>query len=706
MPRYRLFLRGNELNKTPITDRERQLEKRVEVLETAHRQYLLAMELAASMAAIHNLPQAARKNGEILEETAEFIQRLLIDFSALGLYRVQEECADFELCVCHPQNAASPLQDHMERLIASGEFAWALNRNHAVVVPPEREGGPSVLLHVIATPSRIRGMVVGVLKRPEDAISSFLLNLLTMICNHAAHALENQAYRNLLEEDLKTQKGIELALREAREKAEAANRSKSLFLADMSHEIRTPLNGILGLAELLSTTDGVPSQAQAWAGTIHQAGQSLEKLLNDLLDFSRMEAGRLELEAIPFNPRRLVEETGELFRETARKKGARLEIAVDPALPEQFLGDANRLRQVLLNLVSNALKFTPQGSVTVTAWGASDDLNLEVRDTGLGIPKDRLDSLFESYTQADVSTSRTHGGSGLGLSICCRLVKLMGGRITVESDLGHGSLFRVTVPLQAVQGEAPPADFNTNFDPETRLLLVEDDPVNIAVAVGLLKRLGVTPAVAEDGQQALERLDAERFDLVLLDCMLPEKSGFQVCRSLRTREETEGMARTPVLALTALSQPGDREKCLQAGMDGYLKKPLKRSDLEQALGQWLPPAKADHGERSLDLKQFSRLAESLGPETPAVVDKYLLLLPRSMADIKKALGREDADALRESATQLLAPSRRLGAVKISELARRLGDLSRAQRLKEAKPLADALEAETAKTAHALASAPH
>jgi signal transduction histidine kinase/ActR/RegA family two-component response regulator len=382
-------------------------------------------------------------------------------------------------------------------------------------------------------------------------------------------------------------------LEQARAQAESANVAKSQFLATISHEFRTPLNGILGTTELLLDSPLTPSQRR-FAKTAHLSATALLALVDDVIDLSRIEAGKFTLRNASFDLRALVDEAMDLMAAIARDKPLSLERRLPPQLPARLLGDPVRLRQLLVNLLHNGVKFTDRGNVTLVVAVQGHDaagalrLRFEVRDTGPGIAQDHLDSVFDAFTQADASTTRRHGGSGLGLAIAKDLTELMGGRLGVDSRLGEGSTFWFELALQPVaeapaKAAPPPIEMG---ELAAHVLLAEDDSVNQMVVEAMLTRLGCIVEVAADGRAALGAATHRRYDLILMDCHMPVMDGFEATRRIRDDEFERSRGHTPIVALTADALAGDRERCIESGMDDYMTKPVSSAMLAACVERW------------------------------------------------------------------------------------------------------------------------
>jgi len=499
-----------------------------------------------------------------------------------------------------------------------------------------------------------------------------------------------------------------------REEAERANRTKSVFLANMSHDMRTPLNGIMGMTELLQKK-GLGPEQNRYAEMVRHSAWTLLEIIKDITDFSRLESGRLELSETVFDVREMLEDTLAVFRFETDNKGLELATVVAPNLPMQLKGDAFRLKQVIANLVGNAVKFTQHGQVTVRMFpgdgsGVENDpvrIRVEVEDTGIGIPDEEQQDIFESFRQVDDSYAKKHEGSGLGLAICKQLVTMMGGSIAVDSVLGKGSIFTFDVLLslpseaEASQAERKVTEAEVPVSAPRRVLVAEDNALNQAFAVDILEEAGHAVTIAENGWEAIEALRSEAFDIVFMDVQMPEMDGLETTRRIRWGE-AGGKARSiPIIAATAFAVKGDREKCLEAGMNGYVVKPLQSVDLLAAVAKYT---------RSEQQNEVVDMTPSVPVDTPAIdveaalerlggrhelfsklAETFLLDTPPKLVELADRVSEGHMDEVLRLAHGLKNSAGMIQAAEMAEVALALEMAVREDRLAEVPERFDSLQ---------------
>lgn len=529
-----------------------------------------------------------------------------------------------------------------------------------------------------------------------------------------------------------------LLLKARLEEAEAANYAKSRFLANMSHEIRTPMNGIIGMTDLLQKTPLSPLQMK-YVDAVHRSGDILLSIINNILDLSKIEAGRTDLEKIPFSLRETIRSSSVLFAGKINQRGLAYECNVAEDVPDALMGDSARFAQILNNLLGNAVKFTDSGRISVSASVHErhrDDiiLRFQVTDTGIGIPSESLAEIFNRFSQADIATTRKYGGTGLGLAISRHLVELMGGAIGVESRSGAGSTFWFTCrfeiypyPLPDKTPTGPIKPFVPSLAGPVKVLLAEDNPINQEIGSAMLESLGCKVVLTESGTDAIKAFEKEPFDLVLMDCQMPEMDGYEATRIIRQREQEaarsdSGRKRTPIIALTANALMGDKEKCLAAGMDDYLAKPFTIHQIHTVMSRWLGTDSETAGNTAgsdpvlreeahiltdeqqhlvdvdlsvIDKRFITQITSLQKPGTPSilekVVDSYLESFPSQSENLGKAIRTGDIASMLSISHTLKSSSATLGATALADLFREVEHLAQKKTTVGAAELLEKIE---------------
>ncbi len=675
------LLRANEQLRNEITARKMAEEENARFLEDLDEKIRERTgELEAANTELRKLYNAIEQAGEtiVITDANGTIQYVNPAFSAISGYS-REEALGKNPRILNSGKTPPELFDNMWKTILSGRI-W-----RGTVINRKKTGE-----------LYYEDMAITPLINEQGCISNFI-------------AIKDDVTQRIRAEEELKQKNAELE--EAREAAEAANRSKSIFLANMSHELRTPLNAILGFSEYLFQGFGGPvtNDQQEFLSDILESGRHLLSLINEVLDLSKIEAGKMELEETDFNLAGMLEITIRPLVFSAKEKEVELHTRIGTDVPAEVKGDLLKLRRVITNLVDNAIKFTERGSIVVEVkterqYHGKYMLHFSVSDTGIGIPEDKINKIFESFTQADISTTRKYGGTGLGLTISQQIVRLMGGDLWAESVPGKGSTFHFTAVLgigHMSEGPAIVTTENAAFQRRGKslhILVVEDNPINQILAVKLLDKYGHKSVVAGNGKEALEALEKEHFDLVFMDIQMPEMDGVETTRAIRHSTSSLFDPNIPVIAMTAHSMKGDKERCLDAGMNGYVSKPLDIRDIPNIIWKYVP---ADEEAAASELQEdvIDRTSALKMIDGDMELYGYICKLfreqsPVVIGEIKEAIECGDIEKVGHKAHPLVSSAGSIGAFAISKAAVELELAARNNNTEKIKEFYDKLDYET------------
>lgn len=672
------------------------LRERVRLLTMERESAKRVLEAAVDSLSPSVIVDDSFSKRELLSQTAQRL-RSFIRLDSLVFFLFSADGLDFYPAYCDPPEALPFFEEEMAPLIDDGTFAWAVDRNKPVVITAagRAEDGTErrLLLHSIMTPSGAAGMFMALLGEDEAGILDVSYAFFTVLLSSAAAVLQNAEFnRTVRDLNRELQAKIE-SLEVSERNLAAAIKAKELFLANVSHEVRTPLNGVMGLVAILESTSLAPRQREL-LHVLKDESKALLAMINDLLDFSKMDAGKLRYEEAPFDFHELWSSVRESFAPRAAAEGLSFSMNLDRSVPEFFAGDSLRIRQLLSNLIGNAVKFTSKGSVEVTAGGhpAEDGmfrLEVSVRDTGIGISQKDREKLFEPFVQGDVSLTRKFGGTGLGLAISKRITEDMGGKIAFESEEGRGTIFRFFLPLKpAARPEQREGVVSLQAEGVRRrlrgvlALVVEDNATNRMVAVSLLNLQGIEGVdTAVDGVEAIEKLSSKRYDIVFMDIQMPRMDGLEAVSIIRDPKSSVMDHDAVVVAMTANVLPGDKERFIEAGMSDYIAKPLQTVDLLRILARNIssfPEQPFEEAELPVEWDDsgdtpFRResLMARMGGDTllcVRVLDKFVEDFPLTLVKLKNTLESGDMEEARVIFHTLRGASVNVEALQMARLA--------------------------------------